>query len=371
MNIGFDAKRAFCNTRGLGNYSRDTIRIMSHLASDHRYFLFTPKQSLTFDYNSDNTQLIKPQTYFDKTFPALWRTVGQTADIRQQNLTVFHGLSHELPVGIEKTNTKSVVTMHDLIFLKYPQLFPWIDRQTYKRKYQRSCRVANHIIAASYQTKADLVNLWNIDEQRITVVYQGCNPMYHQTCSPDAILKIKQTYHLPQNYILNVGAIERRKNQELIIRALALSNRAIPLVIVGNATDYINTLQRLIQELNLQSSVIFLTNVVTSDLPALYQGADLFVYPSLFEGFGIPILEALSSRVPVIASSGSCLSEVGGQQSLYVNPHDVEALANAMVSVLDDERLRQQMINEGTKHTAHFSDAHIVQQLLSVYQSVL
>jgi len=372
MKIGFDAKRAFYNTRGLGNYSRDTIRILSEKQSENEFYLFTPKirDSIPFQYGR-NTQIIQPEGVLFKKNPSLWRTFFMSNDINRLNLDIYHGLSHELPVGIEKTSTRSVVTMHDVIFLKFPELYTWIDRRLYKKKYLQSCQIADKIIAISEQTKNDLIEFANIDEKKINVVYQGCNPIFLKEVHAEKLKLIQNKYQLPKEYLLNVGAIEKRKNQELIIQALAHGRIDIPLIIVGKPTDYFLELKKLVKELHVESKVIFLTNVPTEDLPAIYQLSSLFVYPSIFEGFGIPILEAIHSKIPVITSKGSCFEETGGAESCYVNHKSVEELIAAIESILGHTEKRKKMIEAGTVHAKNFSDDCISTNIMKVYQSIL
>lgn len=372
MRIGFDAKRAFYNNRGLGNYSRDLIRILSDYQPDNEYFLFTPKTRNAIQTSfPTNCESIQPLGAFYRRFPSLWRSYGQCKEIKDLHLNIFHGLSHELPIGIEHTKARSVVTMHDLIFYQFPELYPWIDRQLYKSKYFRSCRVADKIIAISEQTKKDLIDLAGIDEQKIEVVYQGCNPVFQTILSQEQLLSVQKKYNLPSQYLLNVGAIEKRKNQELIVKALAHGNLDIPLVILGRPTEYIEELKTLIAHHHLESSVLFLTNIPTEDLPAIYQLSSIFVYPSLFEGFGIPILEALNSKIPVITSNGSCFKETGGEESRYINTDNIEELSFTIKDLLNHADKREKMVEAGLTHAALFTDERISDSLMSVYKSLL
>ena len=296
MRIGYDAKRAFCNHRGLGNYSRETIRIMASHFPDVQLDLFTPKTdpSIRFDCPK-NATVIKPKHGF---MHSLWRTFGISKEAEKRGLDLYHGLSHELPVGIEKTRIPSVVTMHDLIFVRHPELYPFIDRKLYTTKYLRSCRVANRIIAVSQQTKNDLMELWGIEEEKISVVYQGCNPIFCKQVSENQKQEVRKKYHLPESYLLNVGAIEPRKNQLLILKAIEAGRIDLPLVIAGRKTEYITELQQYITKHKLEDQVFILPNIDFNDLPAIYQNAFVFIYPSHYEGFGIPIVEALQSGLP-------------------------------------------------------------------------
>lgn len=365
MRIGYDAKRAFNNHRGLGNYSRDTIRIIASHFPDYQLDLYTPKidQSINFTC-SQNATIIQPKHHF---MTSIWRTFGITKEAEKRQLDLYHGLSHELPVGIEKTRIPTVVTMHDLIFIRHPELYHFIDRKLYNIKYLRSCRMADHIIAVSQQTKNDLIELWGIDEKKIRVVYQGCHPAFCQQVTENQKQNVKQKYHLPDTFLLNVGAIEPRKNQLLILKALKAIDIDEPLVIAGRKTDYIIELQQYVEKYKLQNQVHILPNVDFGDLPALYQNASIFIYPSQYEGFGIPVVEALQSGVPVIAAKGSCLEESGGPNSCYVSPTDETELAEQIMIVLKDKNLINNMIEKGKAYAQQFSDEAIANNLLNIY----
>ncbi len=369
MRIGYDAKRAFNNHRGLGNYSRETIRIVASHYPDFQLDLFTPKidSSIRFDCPK-NATVIQPKHGF---MTSLWRTFGITKEAERRQLDLYHGLSHELPVGIEKTHIPNVVTMHDLIFIRHPELYPFIDCKLYKTKYLRSCRVADRIIAVSQQTKNDLIELWGIEEEKITVVYQGCHPAFCQQVPENQKETVRRKYNLPETFLLNVGAIEPRKNQLLILKALKASAIETPLVIAGRKTDYLAELQQFIENNKLQYQVFILPNVDFDDLPALYQSASVFIYPSQFEGFGIPIVEALQSGVPVIAAKGSCLEESGGPSSRYVSPNDETELAEQIKIVLRDNELRENMIEKGKVYAQQFSDKAIAKNLLNIYTELI
>lgn len=370
MKIGLDAKRAFYNSRGLGNYSRDTIRILSEQNSDENFYLFTPQKEgkILFSHN-ENCEIITPHGLY-KQSSSLWRTFGIVDDINKLDIDIYHGLSNELPLKINKTRVHSVLTMHDLIFLKFPKLYPWIDRQLYKRKYISSCEISDIIIAISEQTKKDLIELIGIKEEKIKVVYQGCNPIFQQTFSEKEKDIIREKYSLPNHFLLSVGAIEPRKNHELTIKSLAIGQIDIPYVIVGHETSYLAELKRIVHENKVEDKVIFLTKVPLVDLPTIYQMSDIFIYPSVFEGFGIPILEALNSGIPVITSKGSCFEETGGNGSCYINHEDPEELSQAIIEILSNENKRKEMIENGFAHAELFSDEQISTNLMSIYKEL-
>ncbi len=374
MKIGFDAKRAFCNSRGLGNYSRDTIRLLSQQCPEHDYTLFTPKinDNIKWSYNCECTSVVKPNGLFaKKIFSSIWRTWNICDDIKRLDLDIYHGLSHELPYGIEKTRTKRVVTMHDLIFLKNPELFPLFDRYSFKKKYTHGCKTADKVIAISEETKRDLIEYMHEEESRIEVVYQGCNPVFHQPVSEQTLEEIRNQYALPKDFMLIICAIERRKNHELILKAMRHPQLDLPLVIVGRPSDYKKHLDELIHEYGLENRVIFLDAMPTSALPALYKLATVFVYPSLFEGFGIPILESLTMGTPVVTSEGSCFRETGGEAAKYVDCNNSDQLAETLLQVLQHEEIQKEMVAAGLAHAQKFSDESIARNIMSVYKQIL
>lgn len=372
MNIGFDAKRAFHNSRGLGNYSRDTIRILGTYFNENVYILFNPKVKNNIPFQrSENTHSVTPNTILGTLFPSIWRSIGICKSIKKQKLDIYHGLSQELPWGIKKTGAKSIVTMHDAIFMRYPELYSRIYRAIFIKKNKYACKNANHIIAISEQTKRDIIKYFDAKETKISVVYQGCNYIFREPIFEDTKEKIRKKYNLPDTYILNVGAIEKRKNIALILEAMQLSKVKLHLLIVGKHTAYVAELKKRIIELELESQVTFLHNVETRDLPAIYNMAEIFIYPSIFEGFGIPILEALCTGTPVITSTGSCFEETGGAYSRYINPYDSKQLGSAINEIHNNDEMKLIMKAEGLKFAEKFTEKNIAKNLMDVYNFTL
>lgn len=370
MNITFDAKRFFHNNRGLGNYSRDVVRLLTTYYPDNSYFLLNPKKKKNSIYiPPQGSKEITPNNFY-KYFPQLWRSKGCIRDIKKIRTDIYHGLSQELPQGIHKTGIKTVVTMHDAIFIRYPELYDSFYRKLFIKKNQYSCKVADKIIAISEQTRNDFIEFFNVNPEKIEVVYQGCNNIFREKIEEGKLLETKQKYQLPDNFILFVGAIEKRKNIETIIKALSIGSIDISLVILGRETKYKEELKELIIKLGIEKQVIFLQNVPTNDLPSIYKLADLFIYPSVFEGFGIPILEALCTGTPVITSKDSCFKETGGSAAIYVNYNNAEEMAYEIERVLNNRELSENMIREGFIHTGNFTDDKIAYNLMNVYRDL-
>lgn len=370
MRIGYDAKRLFCNHRGLGNYSRDLIRIVSQYYPENQYDLYTPKIKIDVSLNTKNTTVILPTGVYKYLPSSLWRTIGMKSDIKRLGDDIFHGLSQELPIGIENIAVKKVITFHDAIFIRYPELYASSYRKIFTAKNRQSCRIADRIIAISKQSKQDAIEFFNADPAKVEVIYQGCNNIFRQLVSLETKEQIKRKYNLPTDYLLFVGAIEPRKNIAAILKAISQEGINAPLVIVGRLTNYTQELHNLAKKLKISTQVQFLHHVETIDLPAIYQQAQLFVYPSIFEGFGIPILEALCSETPVITSSGSCFEETGGEHSLYVEPLNTQEIGAAIQTVLNDSSIQKMMKIQGSLHAQKFCDTIIASQLMSLYKRI-
>ena len=373
MRIGFDAKRAAQNRTGLGNYSRFVLDLLRTYATGNEYILFTPSQKKnTLLHNlSDKEKVEYPTSYWSK-LHSLWRVWGVTNDIIKDDIELFHGLSNELPLSIRKAkNTKSIVTIHDLIFLRYPEYYSFIDRHIYAYKFKKACINADHIIAVSECTKRDIIHFFDIPEDKISVVYQGCDEQFKQTVSETQKEIIRQKYQLPPHYLLYLGSIESRKNLLLIAKALKHIHKPIQVVAIGKRTSYTKDVEKFLKQNKIESQVKILSNIPFKELPAFYQMATTFVYPSFFEGFGIPLLEALNCGTPSIGATGSCLEEAGGPHSLYVNPNNAEELAHAIERTITDFELREKMITEGKKYALQFEKAVIAKKLLRVYKTTL
>ena len=373
MKIGFDAKRAVQNNTGLGNYSRYIIEILSAFYPDNFYLLFAPKQK---ENNRLNTILSRKNISFvfpdgiSRLFSSLWRIFGVKKEIKRNKIDVFHGLSNELPVKIRKAGVRSVVTIHDLIFLRYPEYYKPIDRIIYRKKFKQACENSDKIIAVSECTKRDIVSFFHIPQEKITVVYQGCHPNFGRKVSEEKKKEVRERYQLPLRFVLYVGSIEPRKNLLLAVKALKRIPEDVHLVAVGKSTSYQSEVEGFAHKANLESRLHIKNNLPFEDLSAVYQLASLFVYPSFFEGFGIPIIEALTSGIPVIAATGSCLEEAGGPDSIYVDPNDDAELANKIKEALTNEDLTRHMVKKGREYVSRFSEKEIASDLITIYQSL-
>ena len=380
--IGYDAKRVVRNGTGLGSYGRTLVNDIARCSETVPRILrlYAPdkgRDDLRGQVIShDNLSFCYPQSTRLPFGKSLWRSYGIVSDLKRDGVQLYHGLSGELPIGIRKSGIKSVVTIHDLIFLRHPEFYHWVDTKIYAWKFRQTIREADHIIAISECTKRDIIELGGVDESRISVIYQSFAPRFsapnHGGCPRDSSeAKIMGTVPVIPRYILSVGSIEARKNILLAVKALPYLPEDISLVIVGRHTKYTDQVTDYAKANRLDHRVRILHGVTDEALPALYAGAEAFVYPSRYEGFGIPIIEAISMGLPVVACTGSCLEEAGGPDSLYVSPDDAEGMANAIRQSLRGAEGREQRIRRSREYIRRFEGRDVASQVIDLYQSLI
>ena len=211
MIIGYDSKRIFHNATGLGNYSRDLIRILSRVFPMYTFLLYNPKKEKISRFIPDKISVFEklPQSFLGNLFPFLWRSKGIVKQLMKDNVQIFHGLTGELPFGIQKTNIKTVVTIHDLIFVRYPELYNFVDRKIYFKKFKYACEIADVVVAISEQTKNDIVEYIAISPDKIKVIYQGCHAVFKQSISPEFQQDTLKKLNIPEKYVLYVGTSKR------------------------------------------------------------------------------------------------------------------------------------------------------------------
>lgn len=369
MRIGFEAKRVFHNNTGLGNYGRDVVRILKEYTAISMFVLYNTKPSSKERIDPSKRIEIKyPETSFWKKFSSIWRLGPVTHQIKKDNIDLYHGLSGEIPAGLKKNKIPTVVTIHDLIFLSHPQYYSFFDRVIHKKKFSNAAKNADKIIAISEQTKRDIIKYLNISSNKIDVIYQGCNDAFKQTYSDLEKNDVTKKYKLKNEFILNVGTIEERKNALTIVKAIKGTD--YNLILVGSEKEYAKKIHSYIKENNLQSQVSFLKNVSTKELAIIYQLATVFCYPSLCEGFGIPIIEALFSKTPVITSKGNCFPEAAGPNSIFIDAKDSNSLKVELEKLFSDVKLRANISEKGFIYAQKFSDENVAKNLYNVYKSL-
>ncbi|MDE5651257.1 MAG: glycosyltransferase family 4 protein [Duncaniella sp.] len=373
MLIGFDAKKIVSNLTGIGNYSRGLVNLLSADGAD-KCVLFAPDKgndkclsgldmngNVEFVYSGSGSGIGKNY----------WRNFSIVNDIKRSGVDLFHGVSNELPFGIAKAGCKTAVTIHDLIFIRYPHTYDFLSRKILEVKTRYACRVADRIIAVSEQTKRDIVEFYGVAPEKIDVLYQGCHTAFKRRVSADEMAEVRRIYDLPERYMVSVGTIEERKNHRTVVDAVSRLTDDVPLLIVSKRTRLQRKIEEQIERLGLGDRVRIINGVPFNHLPALYQGSELAIYLSYFEGFGIPVLEGITSGVPVIAATGSCLEEAGGKGAVYCDPFDAAGVAEAMHSLLTSPERRGELVAEGEKHIAAFTDEVLGANIRAFYEKLL
>ncbi|KQR95650.1 glycosyl transferase family 1 [Chryseobacterium sp. Leaf180] len=365
MKIAFDAKRFFHNTSGLGNYSRDLVRILCEYYPDNEYLL------LNKNYSERGGEILaRSNVHYHPTSKGNFaRQLKLGIDAQNLDADIFHGLSGELPLKWNSKPIRKVVTIHDLIFMRYPAYYSFFDRKIHLWKFKKAAHLADKIIAISEQTKQDIIQYLKVSDDKIEVIYQGCQHAFKENQSENFIQKTKEKFALPERFILNVGTIEARKNLLNIVKAI--HNTEIPLVVVGRKTKYYKKVHDFIKKNKMEPQVFFLENVSVDELAVIYKLADIFVYPSFFEGFGIPVIEALFSKTVVITSNTSCLPEAGGENSVYINPESVEDLHSKIKYLWASLSERERRAEKGFEFVQKFTDERIANELINFYKKII
>ena len=372
--IGFDAKRIVCNGTGLGSYARTLINDMIRCDDQKQLLLYTPYKGRD-EYRdqiikSPLVNFIYPDGKKCKLSKDLWRSKGVVKQLVNDNVQIYHGLSGEVPVGLRKSGIKGIVTIHDLIFLRHPEYYKFFDRKIYEWKFRKTLKETEYIIAISECTKRDILEFGDFDPDKIFVIYQSCNPRFGQEIHEQEMQDVINRYKLPSRFILCVGTIEERKNLMLAAKALKLIPEDIHLVAVGRQTKYAKKVISEANRLGVSNRLHLLSGVTDNELNAIYKKAEVFVYPSRYEGFGIPIIEAIFSGLPVVACSGSCLEEAGGPDCLYVNPDDVEGMADAVMQMINNDEDRNERILRSQEYVQKFKGTNVASQVFDLYEKL-
>ena len=377
MTIGFDAKSIVCNITGFGNYGRTLVGDMAEAVPAGTVLnLYSPVRG---DEALRHQLTLRPCMRFvypdaagiNAPLQALWHMRGMVKDLVRDGVRLYHGLAGELPVGIREAGIRTVVTIHDLIFMRYPEWYSWADRKLRRWKFLKTCQEADRIIAISECTKRDIMLYGDVPAEKIDVIYQSCGTLYKMREGEKKMHEVHINYMLPERYIVSVGALEERKNIMLAVKAMHRLPDDVSLVVVGKDGPYGERVRRYIAANGLDGRVMFLHDVPTDDMPAIYQMAEACVYPSRYEGFGLPVIEAIQSGLPVVACKGSCLEEAGGNATLYVDPDDVAGMAHALRLTLKGAPGREERIEAGRQYITRFENAEVAQKVLGVYRELV
>lgn len=369
MKIGIDARSMFGTPTGVGRYLSNLLTALSRLDFENTYWLYTDRQvekPIIAQANFFQKALTLPvaQNYFT------WNHLRLPPELILRPVDVFHFPFYTMPVF---RNYKSIVTIHDITYEVHPEWYSWKGLVAMRLFSRYAAQHADTILTDSHSTKADIVRHYRVPEKTVEVISLGVEEQFRKINKEQPLQQIKARYQIrAMPIILYIGSIHTRRNVEELIRAfqiIARKHRESQLVIVGKREYPYLDVQTLIHELGLAQQVLLPGYVPDDDLPGLYNLADLFIYPSSYEGFGLPPLEAMACGTPVITSNNTSLPEVTGDAAILLDdPRNVNEIADAIEQVLRDEGLRQKMITCGLVRARQFSWEQTARKTLAVYR---
>lgn len=383
MRIGIDVTAALSQGAGIGRYTRELVQALVAADSKNSYHFFSARQPaappLANPLPAAANARHRPAPLGERWLYRLWYRLQLPLPVQWVTgpLDLFHSPDFVLPPVAGGIPT--LLTVHDLSFIHYPETFPQRLVGYLNRAVPASIRRARHVLADSEATKKDLIDIWQVPAGKITVLYSGVSAGFQPVTDPDKVAAVRAKYSLGQApYILSVGTIQPRKNYQMLIRAFEAVAARWPhnLVIAGGKGWLYDEVLAEAGRLGLENRVQFAGFVDDADLPALYSAASLFVFPSLYEGFGLPLLEAMACGVPVITSDASSLSEVaaplpgGRETAVQLSPQEQDAWTEAINSLLADSAARAGLIAAGLQQAQRFTWDGAARQLLTLYSTL-
>lgn len=367
MRIGIDARLVYYHQAGIGQYILRLTQALAQIDPDDQFTIFKSRKDPTTIVRQSNFKSERLWTPNHHRFERFTMSM----ELSPFTLDVLHSPDFIPPA---RMRCPSVITVHDLAFLLYPR-FLTRESARYYGLVDLAARQADHIIAVSESTKRDTVRLLGVPENKITVIHEAAHPIFSPMTNEIELARVREHYRLPNNFILFVSTVEPRKNLPMLLRAFKrlrdnYKSNAV-LAVAGNRGWLFEQVDQVLAELNLEDAVRFLGGVPNEELVYLYNAAKLFVFPSFYEGFGLPPLEAMACGTPVIVSNVSSLPEVVNDAGLLIHPEDVEELTVAMWRVLSDENLRNELRAKGLRRAQTFSWQRAAKETLAVYRKVV
>lgn len=354
MKIGIDVQTTLGQKTGFGFYVENLIKQYKTIDHKDNFKLYAPK---------NHNDLNAPQRFF-------WDQVNFPNMAKKDNVDILHQPAFSAPVFY---NGKIVVTIHDLIAIKFGQDIPFYSRQFFGKWMPFSYRYADKIIAISEHTKKDIVDLLKIDKNKIKVIPLATGDEFKIIKDQKLVDKIKNKYHIKGKYLLHIGTLNPRKNLLFLIKVFAQVVKNIDdlsLVITGKKGWYYQELFDMADRLNLKDKIIFTGYIDDCDKPVLYNGASIFVFPSIYEGFGLPPLEAMKCAIPVISSNTSSMPEVLGNAGILLSPYDQKKWVDAINDILLNSSLRKKLSILSQKQASKFSWKKTATETIKVYENL-
>ncbi len=373
MRIGFDARNLLYPQRtGIGEYVYRLLSSLNTLDTERRIRLFFPRGEGGQTYSWDNIRSVHsviPSDIREDRFYRLWFDVYLPLRIRSDRIDIFHGPSYLVP---KSQRARTVVTVHDLTHEKYPELAQGCSAE-FSKRVRESVLGADAVIAISETTKIDLLDLYPIDESRVSVIHYGVDDCFKPIEDTELLESFRKRHRLPERFVLSVGSLHPRKNIRGLLRGFSILRKktSLPHCLVVAGKDYGGAdLASEVAKVGLTESFLFLDYIPTEKLPLLYSLADAFVFPSFYEGFGLPPLEAMACGVPVVASKAGALPEVLGDAALYFDPEDAEGLAAQLEKLLNSESERGLLREAGMKRAGRYSWLECAEKTMRIYEGL-
>ena len=375
MRIGLDVTAAVSQGGGIGRYVRELLRALTVLDTENEYRLFFASKDISTEVLPALPGNFRARRipFHDIWLARVWHRLRAPLPVEliTGQVDVYHSPDFALPPTFR--NTPTLLTVHDLSFCRQPSSAAPGLRHYLDGVVSRSVGRATHVLADSQSTKDDLMELYLTPENKITVLYAGVGSDFSPVTDQDTIAEVRSRYGLGDSpYILSVGTLQPRKNHVRLIAAFdrALRDSQYNLVLAGGDGWMYEDVRDQVVRRGLKQRVIYPGFVAEDDLPCLYSAASMMVFPSLYEGFGLPIVEAMACGVPVIASNASCLPEVAGNASLMVDPRDVSAMATAMQELVSQSSLRAALRARGLERAEQFRWENSAAELMQIYRTI-
>jgi glycosyltransferase involved in cell wall biosynthesis len=366
MRVAIDTRKI--HDFGIGTYIRNLLRQLARIDRDTEYVLLCrePDLGIAAQLGPNFRSVREPSPNY-----SLREQIHVPWILRRERPDVYHAPHYVLPPAVR---CRSVVTIHDCIHLMFPQYLPNRAAYAYARASMwAAARRSDRILTVSEASKRDILSLFNVKPEKIVVVYNAIDEHFSTTPSEEHVARIRERYQLDHKFVLYVGNIKPHKNLVRLIEAFSELRRThddLKLLIIGDEISKLPALRRAVHRNKLHKHVRFLGYLKDDTLTVLYRLASVFVFPSLYEGFGLPPLEAMASGTPVVTSNVSSLPEVTGDAAVLVDPYDVDSIGDGMRRVLDDPRLAEELRIKGLKRAREFSWEHSVEKTQRVYREV-
>lgn len=371
MKIGWNVTLLKNNLSGVGNYIEKVIKKINCMNTRNNLVLFGTDNNYNYKKLNFKDEIILSNKIISdsKILRIIWEQIILPLKSKKQQIDILHCPAHVIPLFSSQI---TVVTVHDLAFKLFPKTFRWQNRIYLNLIVPLSIKRADMIIAVSKNTKEDIVKEYGINPDKIKVIYNGVNDKYKPIKNKKTTNKLKEKYKLPKNYILYLGTLEPRKNIKRLIKAFdKLNHNDLKLVIAGGKGWLYDDIFKLVKTLNLENKIIFTGYIDEEDIVPLYSSATIFIYPSLYEGFGLPPLEAMACGTPVITSNISSLPEVVGDAAITVDPYDINDIASSIRQILNNKILQEDLRKKGLQQAQKFSWEKTAEETLKLYKECI